>query len=42
MPTRHSKLDDPKNIALMDQEERKAQEFLRQYLAKIYPDRVFD
>ena len=37
-PSRHSKIDESK----MNQENLKAQEFLKQYFEKIYPGKVFD
>jgi hypothetical protein len=42
MPTRNSKLEDPEIVSLMNQEDKKAQEFLKQYFKKIYPGRIFD
>jgi hypothetical protein len=38
MPTRHSRMDETK----MNQEDQKAQEFLKQYFEKIYPGKVND
>jgi len=42
MPNRNSKLEDPEIVSLMNQEDKKAQEFLKQYFKKIYPGRIFD
>ena len=40
--TRYSKLSDPKNIQIMDQEDQKAQELLIKLFEKIYPGRIYD
>jgi len=42
MPDRYNKLEDPEIIAQMKIEDDKAQEFLKQYFAKIYPGRVYE
>lgn len=42
MPIRYSKLDDPKIVTLKNLEDKKAQEFLKQYFEKLYSGRIHD
>jgi hypothetical protein len=42
IPASTSKLRDPEILLKMNQEDKKAQEFLRTYLEKLYPGKVFD
>jgi hypothetical protein len=42
MPTRYSKLDEPKIVSLKNIEDKKAQEFLKQYFEKLYSGRNYD
>jgi hypothetical protein len=42
MPNRYSKLDDPETVNQMHIEDQKAQEFLKEFFEKIYPDMVDD
>ena len=42
MPTSYSKLDDPKIVTLKNLEDKKAQEFLKQYFEKLYSGRIHD
>ena len=41
-PIRYSKLDDPKIVTLKNLEDKKAQEFLKQYFEKLYSGRIHD
>ena len=40
--SRYSKLSDPKNMQIMDQENQKANEYLIKFFEKIYPGRIDD
>jgi hypothetical protein len=42
MPTRHSKLNNPETVNQMHLEDQRAQEFLKEFFEKIYPDMVND
>ena len=42
MPTRHSKLNNPETVNQMHLEDQRAQEFLKEFFEKTYPDMVND